>query len=227
MTYAGRLDPIASGLMLVLAGDAVYEKDAYLKLEKVYHCTAVLGFDTDTYDILGVPTPQAFGQLSLLRGAKASGDLIKKALGSFIGAFEQSYPPYSSKTVKGKQLHQIAREGKMDEIVVPKQTVTVKSIKDIKLGKVSIKGFLEDIIKTIAEVKGDFRQKEITDAWQKILKSEDRLFLETVSFSITVSGGTYIRGVVNELGTKLGCGACVWKLERSKIGNYSYIDISI
>ena len=36
MTYAGRLDPLAEGVLVILIGDECLKKDEYLKLEKVY-----------------------------------------------------------------------------------------------------------------------------------------------------------------------------------------------
>ena len=53
MTYAGRLDPMASGLLLILAGDETKNKEKYLILEKEYEFEVLFGFSTDTYDILG------------------------------------------------------------------------------------------------------------------------------------------------------------------------------
>ena len=55
MTYAGRLDPMAEGVLLILAGKTVYEKEKYLKLDKEYEGEILFGFETDTYDILGLP----------------------------------------------------------------------------------------------------------------------------------------------------------------------------
>ena len=55
ITYAGRLDPLAKGALILLAGDAVYEKEKYLKLDKEYEAEILFGFETDTYDILGLP----------------------------------------------------------------------------------------------------------------------------------------------------------------------------
>ncbi len=53
-TYAGRLDPMAEGVLLVLVGDAVHEKDEYLKLSKEYEVDVLIGVATDTGDILGI-----------------------------------------------------------------------------------------------------------------------------------------------------------------------------
>ena len=54
MTYAGRLDPLAEGALLILAGNAVHKKEKYLKLDKEYEGEILFGFNTDTYDILGL-----------------------------------------------------------------------------------------------------------------------------------------------------------------------------
>ncbi|MDQ3244755.1 MAG: tRNA pseudouridine(55) synthase TruB, partial [bacterium] len=53
MTYAGRLDPMASGLLIILAGEECKNKEKYLRLDKEYNFEVLFGFATDTYDILG------------------------------------------------------------------------------------------------------------------------------------------------------------------------------
>ena len=56
MTYAGRLDPMAEGLIIILVGDAFKEenKKKYLGLDKTYELEILVGFDTDTHDLLGL-----------------------------------------------------------------------------------------------------------------------------------------------------------------------------
>src|SRR5690242_6674833 len=54
MTYAGRLDPMAEGLLLVLSGELVKEKEKYLDLPKTYIVEVLWGVETDTLDILGI-----------------------------------------------------------------------------------------------------------------------------------------------------------------------------
>ena len=56
MTYAGRLDPMASGTLLVLVGDECKNKDAYLGLDKEYEIEVLFGISTDTQDALGIAT---------------------------------------------------------------------------------------------------------------------------------------------------------------------------
>ena len=53
MTYAGRLDPMAEGLLLVLVGEECKKKEDYLYLSKEYEIEVLFGFETDTADVLG------------------------------------------------------------------------------------------------------------------------------------------------------------------------------
>ncbi|MFA6227119.1 MAG: hypothetical protein WC631_01385 [Candidatus Paceibacterota bacterium] len=54
MTYAGRLDPLAEGILLVLVGEECKNKDKYLGLDKEYEVTVLFGFATDSFDVLGL-----------------------------------------------------------------------------------------------------------------------------------------------------------------------------
>ena len=56
LTYAGRLDPLATGVLVVLIGDECHKKDEYLNLPKEYLVTILFGFATDTYDLMGLVT---------------------------------------------------------------------------------------------------------------------------------------------------------------------------
>jgi len=53
ITYAGRLDPLAEGVIIILIGDECLKKDEYLKLPKEYEVDILFGFATDTYDVMG------------------------------------------------------------------------------------------------------------------------------------------------------------------------------
>ncbi|MSU45079.1 MAG: hypothetical protein EXS47_00380 [Candidatus Zambryskibacteria bacterium] len=60
MTYAGRLDPMAEGLLLVVSGDEIKEKQKYQNLNKAYEVQVLWGFETDTLDVLGVVSENSF-----------------------------------------------------------------------------------------------------------------------------------------------------------------------
>ena len=93
MTYAGRLDPLAEGLLLVLSGDEIREKEKYLDLKKTYIFEMLWGFSTDTLDVLGMVTNKEISIPTTIE--------IKKGLEESIKKFEQQYPAYSSKTING------------------------------------------------------------------------------------------------------------------------------
>ena len=87
MTYAGRLDPMAEGALLILAGKAVYEKEKYLKLDKEYEGEILFGFETDTYDVLGLPKKSKHS-VSIPR------TVLEKTLEKFLGKNKMPLPPY-------------------------------------------------------------------------------------------------------------------------------------
>ena len=221
MTYAGRLDPMVSGLLVILAGDAVHEKEKYLKLSKEYIFSVLFGFATDTYDILGrVQHSNILENVGMSELEKK----IKQNIKFFTGKFIQKYPMYSSKTVKGKQLFTYARAGK--EVKQPEHEVSVESLKFFKIRKISAKKLLENIERRIAKVKGDFRQKEILKIWRKELKfsqgqslRKDKFFV--ADFYIKCGSGTYVRAIANDLGEKIGTPALALSIKRTKIGKWS------
>ncbi len=216
MTYAGRLDPLVSGPLLVLAGDTTKEKEKYLKLPKEYQFSVLFGFATDTYDILGKVVASARQDLAEAELEKE----IKQNLKFFTGKFMQSYPMYSSKTVDGKPLFTYARAGK--KVKSPEHEVSVQSLKFFGIKKINANFFLENIERRIAKVKGDFRQKEILKIWRKKLKSEQGLpLLKIADFHIKCGSGTYVRGIANSLGEKIGIPALALSIKRTKIGKWS------
>lgn len=216
MTYAGRLDPMAEGVLILLAGEECKNKDKYLGLDKEYEFEVLFGFSTDTYDILGKVNNKADPASLKFRRVDELNKLIKKNLKYFKGKIVQKYPMYSSKTVAGKHLHEYAREG--EEVEAPEREVEVKSLKFLKLKKISRKILLKNIEKRIALVKGDFRQKEILKIWKKALadkKTPESFFV--ADFRARVSSGTYIRTISHDLGIKIGIPALAYSIKRTKV----------
>jgi tRNA pseudouridine55 synthase len=219
MTYAGRLDPLASGLLVVLAGDAVHEKEKYLKLWKEYEFEVLFGFATDTYDILGKVSHS--NTLTNI-GIKDLEELIKKNLKHFKGKFAQKYPMYSSKTVDGKPLFSYARSGAMVE--VPEREVEVKSLQFRGSRKITPNALLKNINSRISKVSGDFRQKEILKIWHKELSSYEGSSFPIASFKIKCSSGTYVRSFAHTMGEKIGIPALALTIKRTKIGKWSRVE---
>lgn len=215
MTYAGRLDPMASGVLVLLAGEKTKEKEKYLALEKEYEFEVLFGFATDTYDILGKVTNLSHSVDKLL-DVKLK-QLILENLKYFTGKFVQKYPMYSSKTVDGKPLFTYARGGR--EVEAPEREVYVKSLQFIKMRKITHQKLLVNIEKRIAKVEGDFRQKEILKIWQKKLNSGHSVST-IASFKIKCSSGTYVRSIANALGGKLKIPALAYSIKRTRVGRY-------
>ena len=227
MTYAGRLDPMASGILLILIGDEIKKKEKYLNLKKEYEFEILFGFATDAYDILGKVIKNTQGNPVCKRSDLE--EIIKDNLKYFTGKFKQRYPLYSSKTVKGKQLFQYARSGEV--VLAPEREVRVDSLKFNKIKLINKNRLLENIEKRIKKINGDFRQKEILSIWRKKLsqgpslrKKEEKLYI--ASFKIKCGSGTYVRGIANSLGEKINIPALAFSIKRTKVGKFEIKDIN-
>lgn len=213
MTYAGRLDPMAEGILLVLVGDAVYRKEEYLKLDKVYEADIVLGFGTDTHDLLGMAT--------LYDVVPIRDEEIKTAVEQMKGIFEYALPIYSSKPVQGKPLFQWAREGTVNEIEIPKRAMHVHGITLLDHYVITPEELMQIIETRIASVDGDFRQEPILGQWRSIVADMNkRTELPVVRVNVHCASGTYIRTLAHELGKRLGTGAVLMRLVRERVGDF-------
>jgi tRNA pseudouridine55 synthase len=89
ITYAGRLDPLAEGLLILLTNEKVNEKERYLDLEKVYEVEILWGFSTDTADLLG--------KVTNIKSQVPEQKKVEEYLLKSVGDFVQNYPAYASK----------------------------------------------------------------------------------------------------------------------------------
>lgn len=206
MTYAGRLDPLASGVLIVLTGDDVHKKESYNGLSKTYEFSILFGISTDTGDILGMVEDFKRGDVDFSEA--------QKIIQSFFGVQQQKYPVYSSKTVDGIPLWQYAREGK--EVAVPTHEVEIFDITVLGFKEKSAEVLLREITERIQKIKGDFRQQEILTVWKNILQNKDEKFF-IINCSATVSSGTYVRQLCMDIGQKLEVPALAWRIERTEI----------
>ncbi len=228
MTYAGRLDPMAEGLLVVLSGDE--NKEKYLKLDKEYEFEVLFGFETDTLDILGKIVKNENKFLS----KKEFLSYMPVILKSIKKIKKLKYPIFSSKTVSGRPLFSYAREG--EPIEIPEKEIEIKKIVFLNSRVMASEKILENINKRIAKLSdiktnkknhsfntGDFRQKEILKIWKKILdKKNDRFFI--AKFSVRCSSGTYVRVLAKEIGLLIGIPTIAFSIKRTKIGKWSKIE---
>lgn len=214
LSYAGRLDPMAEGVMLCLVGSANNRRDEYLDMSKEYVLDVLFGFSTDTYDVLGKVTDT--GEVGSITKQK-----IEQGLNEFRGMLSQEYPPYSSKTVEGKSLFRWAREGVIGTLVLPRRTVTIYDITLEKIYKVKEPQLLEFIQHGVDSVNGDFRQEEVMRLWKRNLKPGGEREFPCATIKISCSSGTYARSIANGLGKYLGTPALSLHILRTKVGEYT------
>jgi tRNA pseudouridine55 synthase len=213
MTYAGRLDPLAEGLLLVLVGEECKNKEKYLGLDKEYEVDVLFGFSTDTYDLLGKVTAN---------NESSKNKIIDENLFKpFVGKFSQKYPPFSSKTIKGKTLFSLFKSGELKDEEIPEKDVEIKSIELLSERKIS-KDDLEKYIKeSVALVKGDFRQKEILETWHSVFASVAKQSspYQIISIKVNCTSGTYMRSLADAIGKKTGIPALALNIRRTKLGS--------
>lgn len=103
--HAGSLDPIASGLVLILTGEATKLSNYLMDLPKTYHAEIKIGEATDTQDATGEVVRRGDW------GSLAEED-ISAVLHDFIGKRFQKPPMYSALKHNGRPLYKLARMGK-------------------------------------------------------------------------------------------------------------------
>lgn len=103
--HAGTLDPMATGLLIILLGRATKLSQYLMSLGKVYEGTIKLGEETNTQDAEGdVMVTHPVPVLTI--------DQIKQFAKSFIGDQYQTPPMFSAKKIDGVPLYKHARKGR-------------------------------------------------------------------------------------------------------------------
>lgn len=166
--HAGTLDPLASGLLIILVGSYTKRQPEFMGLDKTYEAEIRLGQTSETDDGEGVKQ-----QVSTYRPKPGE---VKETLKGFEGRIEQIPPLFSAVKIKGKPAYARARAGQSVELK-PKP-VTINSFKNIDYNYPSLR------------------------------------------FTVEVSSGTYIRSLARDIGRKLGTGAYLKYLKRTRIGRY-------
>lgn len=205
LSYAGRLDPLAEGELLILIGETNKKREQYLGFDKEYEFTVLFGVSTDTHDLLG-----------MVESVQVPQTEISIASSRYIGENLLPYPAYSSKTVEGKPLFAWAREGKLKEIVVPQQHSRIVSLEETSRGEISSNELLIQLEKIVAQVSGDFRQEKIIKKWKEALSFEQDAF-PLVSFRARVGSGTYIRSLVHLMGKEISVPSLAYAIRRTRI----------
>jgi tRNA pseudouridine55 synthase len=214
MVYAGRLDPMADGLLLVLTDEDRHLLDVHLRHDKDYVATFLFGLRSDSQDALGRITV----------GAPPEPFACHEAVADLQGVHALPLPAYSSYRIRGRALHAWAREGRLDEIVLPVRDMRVVAVRDVSVGSLDARAAASDARARIARVRGTFRQVEAEDDWARAADAAAAVL--TVTALLTVSSGTYVRALAHALGERMGCGGLLFRLTRTRIGPYRAADLS-
>lgn len=167
--HTGTLDPLATGLLVLLVGKEYTRRAAELsKHDKTYEVTMKLGETSITGDDEGEKTPVN----SRIPGEEE----ILEALKKFTGKSTQTPPAYSAIKINGQKAYDLARKGK--PVVLEPRPVTIYDIRDVTY---------------------DYPH---------------------VHFTCDVSSGTYIRSLVEDIGSELATGAYMSSLRRTRVGTY-------
>ncbi len=168
--HAGTLDPMATGLLLILLGKWTKKSEELMGLAKGYEGTIRLGVQTDSYDLDG--RIESFG---------SHGDFgfeeVSSLFSSMTGKISQTPPVYSALKLNGKKFYDLARQG---VAVAPKP-----------------------------------REVEVSEFVLNYIHEAE------LGFRLSCSKGTYVRSIAHEVGRRLGCGATLSCLVRTRIGNFN------
>jgi tRNA pseudouridine55 synthase len=177
--HTGTLDPLATGVLVLLVGRATRLAQFLTGEEKEYVADVRLGIATPTYDAEGLHGEPTRG--FRLQPEDLPPDAIDRALDAFRGTFMQVPPAYSAKKVHGTRAYRHAR--RETPIALDPVAVTVHELERLATDDATL-----------------------------------------VRLPVVTSSGFYVRSLAHDLGTRLGCGAHLERLRRTRAGRYTVTD---
>jgi len=223
LAYAGRLDPMASGQLLVLIGEECKKQTEYHHLDKEYVVEILFGIKSDSGDVLGI--------VEEVESPHFSEPDLEKAISSFVGKIEFPYPVFSAKTVNGKPLHTWAMEKRLDEITIPTRSSEIYSLTLTSVGSLPRAELVAqtqskiELIPPVTDVRkalgNDFRRPDVRQAWDLLSKSgspTDEFYIAKIT--CVCSSGTYMRTLCELIAKKVGTQGLALSIHRSAIGTF-------
>ena len=221
-SYAGRLDPMASGKLLVLLGDECKKQAEYTGLDKEYVVEVLFGVGSDTGDALGI--------VELGTPTLVSSSHVRQVLVGEIGKHERPYPRFSSKTVNGKPLFLHTLSGTIEQVEIPTHTEEIFRIALQNTKNVSAKALQKRVEKYLCLVPKtdepskrlgeDFRINDVRASWERVFGEEPHGIYTIATLRVTCGSGTYMRSLAGRLGEALHSKALALSIKRTRIGTY-------
>jgi tRNA pseudouridine55 synthase len=123
--HLGTLDPLAAGLLVILAGRATRLAAFAAGWDKTYEGVIRLGVATTTDDAAGKPLATSEGWREIDR------EHVEEALAKFRGAYDQRPPAYSAVKIAGERAYRRARRG--EPVAPPSRRVEVTELELVRL----------------------------------------------------------------------------------------------
>ncbi|KAH7922093.1 pseudouridylate synthase 4 [Leucogyrophana mollusca] len=214
----GTLDPLADGVLVVGIGKGTKRLNEFLDCVKEYRTTALLGCETDSYDGEGV-------RVRVAPWRHVTREAVEGMLDKFRGEIQQTPPIFSALKMDGRPLYEYARKGIPLPRPIEPRKVTVHSL-EIVDWKGSDHGFRWPEKEFTAEEKKAMEKALESVEENPVVKDEPESQPTDVPpaafvLSMKVSGGTYVRSIVHDLGHALGSAAHVVTLTRSRQGRFA------
>ena len=220
-TYAGRLDPMAEGKLLILLGEECKKQERYTNLDKEYVIDVLFDVGSDTGDALGLV------ELAK-RETRVDFTHLKNAFRAEKGVHERPYPAFSSKVVHGKPLFLHALEGTIGMIPIPLHTERIYEIERLSSTLMSAKELKEYVHEFLSLVPRtnepskrlgeDFRIDAVRDHWEAVFRQAGNRRFVTVRLRVVCGSGTYMRALAERLGKVFHTKALALSIRRTKIG---------
>ena len=206
--HGGTLDPLASGVLPVALGEATKLAGRMLDADKEYDFTIRFGEETSTLDAEGEVVAR-----SKVRPTLAE---VEAVLSRYTGEIVQVPPAYSALMVDGRRAYDRARAGEAVELA--ERRVTVHSLKVQKKE--------EDAHPTFSRTR-----EKASEGPSPTFAGEDgparavggKGFLSSVTLTVRVSKGTYIRSLARDIAHALGTVGHVTMLRRTRSGPFALV----
>lgn len=222
-SYAGRLDPMASGMLLILLGDECKRQTEYTDLDKEYEIEVLLDIGSDTGDVLGLTE-------LIDRESRPDRSSLLAALSRERGAHMRAYPAFSSKTVGGTPLflHALQKSLSPDDIPTHQERIFSISLREHStLSTDALSAWVSGLLSLAPrstepskELGKDFRIDAVRAGWQETLRRASERSFGVYRLRVTCASGVYMRSLVGRIGASLGTRALALSIRRTKIGRY-------
>lgn len=203
--HAGTLDPLASGVLLVLVGEATKLSPYLTGHDKSYLAWVAFGAGTPTLDAEGPVTTRG-------DASHVDEDALTEALQPFLSVTEQRPPAFSAIKQAGTRSYASARRGDVTE--PPARPAGYRSIRLVAFGRSR-----SDLPAALGRSStGEWLPRPGGRSFDLPARLDDDHPFPTALLELTVAAGTYIRSFARDLGVALGTPAHLSGLVRTASG---------